>query len=394
MINFEYYNPVKIIFGVDESKRIGEVASQIGKTALVLSYDNINFMRKLIDNINELIAESGMKVFNLFNVTANPMMSQVKAGIEICRENNVDVIIAVGGGSVMDAAKTIGIGAKYDGDPWDMFVHGNNDPYIPVDTIPTIMIPTLPATSSEMNNIAVITNDETVEKSYIFNNIVYPKISIVDPKLTCSLPPYQTACGGVDAISHMMEAYFNCVPDTPFQDRLQEGSIITIMELLPQVLKDPNNTSIRASIQWASTLAWNGWLQAGAAPASPMHQIGHVLSSRFGVTHGASLGIVMPGFFKYVCGRRIERFAQFGERVLFLNEASQKETAYKAIEMFEKFIDSVGVQTKLSQVGITADKIEFIASEVEKISCDKEGYLPSDPPVDREDIIKILKLCL
>jgi alcohol dehydrogenase YqhD (iron-dependent ADH family) len=394
MENFEYYNPVKIIFGIGESKKIGEVAAEYGKSALIVSYDNISYMQDFVNGIIESLNCSNIKVFTCFNVTANPMLSQVNKGIEICQKKNIDVIIGVGGGSVMDTAKTIGVGSLYAGDVWDMFNHGRNNPIIPKETIPTIMIPTLPATSSEMNKIAVVTNDETFEKSHIYADAIYPKVSIVDPALTCSLPAYQTACGGIDAISHVMESYFNCAPDTPLQDRLQEGTIKTIVELLPKILENPGNPELRASIQWSSTLAWNGWLQAGVASRSPMHPIGHVLSARFKVTHGASLGIVMPGFFKYIYEKRTDRFAQLGKRVFDITASNDEQIALEAINTFEKFISSMGVQTRLSQVGIAEDDIEIIANDVEKINCDANGYLPSNPPVNKQDIIEILKLCI
>jgi alcohol dehydrogenase YqhD (iron-dependent ADH family) len=190
-----------------------------------------------------------------------------------------------------------------------------------------------------------------------------------------------------------MEAYFNCVPDTPLQDRIQEGTVLTIMELIPKILANPYNSSYRASMQWASTLCWNGWLQAGINPGSPMHQIGHVITARFGVTHGATLGILMPSFFRYMLDRRVDRFAHFGRR-LFNLEGLDKEIAPKAIDMFEAFIASVGVQTHLSQVGICESDIEAIAADVERVSCDKDGHLPSVPPVGRKDIENILRLAL
>ena len=295
----------------------------------------------------------------------------------------------------MDTAKAIGVGVNYDGDVWDFYYSkGSEQPKpLPEKSIPTIMIPTLPATSSEMNNIAVATNDDTTEKSHICGNVLYPTASVIDPELTCTLPAYQTACGAVDAISHICEAYFNCEPDTPFQDRLQEGAVITIMELLPKILKDQLNAGLRASMQWTSALCWNGWLHAGVAPRSPMHPIGHVLSARYGVTHGASLGIVMPSFFRYVVDRRLDRFAQFGRRIFGL-EGTDRQVAYKAIDLFEKFIKESGVQTRLSQCGIAESEISVIADDVRRINCGADGCLPSNPPVNRDDIEAILRLAL
>ena len=397
MVNFELYSPVKVFFGPGERKRIGEAALSVSgtKTALLVSYEVHSFLDTLLSETAAALNAQGIQTVTCYNVTANPMISQIKAGIALCREHDVGVIIGIGGGSVMDTAKSIGVGCNYDGDVWDFFYsRGTEAPTpLPEKTIPTIMIPTLPATSSEMNNIAVATNDATTEKSHICGNVLYPAASLIDPEITCSLPAYQTACGAVDAISHICEAYFNCEPDTPFQDRLQEGAVLTIMELLPKILKDPHNADLRASMQWASALCWNGWLQAGVAPRSPMHPIGHVLSARFGVTHGASLGIVMPSFFRYVVDRRIDRFAQFGRRIFNL-VGTDEEIAHKAIDLFEQFISENGVQTRLSQVNIVESDITDIAGDVERINCGADGCLPSNPPVNRADIEAILRLAL
>lgn len=397
MVNFELYSPVRVFFGAGERKRIGQVAKTVtnAKTALVVSYAQHDFFKSVLDGVEKALNDNGIKTVTCYNVTANPMLSQINQGIKLCKENDVDVIIGVGGGSAMDTAKAISVGVYYDGDLWDCyFSKGGEQPKaLPEKSVPTIMIPTLPATSSEMNNIAVATNDLTTEKSHIMGNILYPTASVIDPELTCTLPAYQTACGAIDAISHICEAYFNCEPDTPFQDRLQEGAVVTIMELLPKILKNPSDAGLRASMQWTSALCWNGWLHAGVAPRSPMHPIGHVLSARYGVTHGASLAIVMPSFFRYVVDRRLDRFAQFGRRVFGL-EGADKEVAYKAIDLFEKFIKENGVQTRLSECNIPESEIAVIADDVRRINCDKDGYLPSNPPVNRDDIQAILRLAL
>lgn len=327
-------------------------------------------MQSTVDTVLQSLKNCGLDVTVLFAVTANLLLSQVQEGIRLCRQQAIDVIIGLGGGSAMDTAKTIGVGS-----------------------LPTVMIPTLPATSSEMNNIAVVTNAVTTEKAHICANILYPKVSLVDPVLTCSLPAYQTACGGVDAISHLMKSYFNCAPDTPLQDRLQEAAIRTILELLPQVLLEPHNTGLRANIQWSSTLEWNGWLQAGVEPRSPMHPMGHVLSARFQVTHGASLGIVMPAFFRYIRDRHLFRFAQLGRRVFDLT-SSDADVATEFIDRFEAFIASVNVPTHLAQVGIGADSLELLTDDVIRVHRGTDGVLPNDHPIYRDDILEIFNLAL
>ena len=399
MVNFTCYNPVKVVFGAGESARTGKIVKNLGKTCLVVCYEQHDFLDSLLNSICSSLEREGIRVLTHYTVTANPLLSPIHAGIEICRAEKVDFVVGVGGGSVMDSAKTIAVGACYEGDVWDMFMSRHDSSVrivTPKAALPAVMIPTLPATSSEMNNIAVVTNDKTTEKSYLQSDLIYSRISIMDPKITCSLPAYQTACGAVDAISHIMEAYFNCAPDTPLQDRLQEADVATIMDLSKKVLADPKNVALRSSIMWASTLAWNGWLQCGIAPGSPMHQIGHVLSARFGVTHGATLGIIMPAFFRYVAPQRADRFVRLGEKMLGLDlsNMTELEGAYRAIDAFEEYIASVGVQTKLSQVNIPESAFEDIANDVVRISCDANGNLPSNPPVGKEGILAVLKLAL
>lgn len=397
MVDFEFYNPVKIVFGDGASARIGELTQGFGRRALIVSYAQHAYMDDLLQRVEQALEGQGIAVTTHYVVTANPLLSHVRAGVALCRERDIAFVVGVGGGSVMDSAKAIAAGATYEGDVWGMFMSRHDQSVAvvpPTDSLPTVMIPTLPATSSEMNCIAVITNDETTEKSYVSHPLLYPKLSIMDPRITCSLPPYQTGCGCVDAISHILEAYFNCVPDTPLQDRLQEGAVVTLMELGRRVLRDPADVALRANIQWASSLAWNGWLQAGIDPGSPMHQIGHVLSARYGVTHGATLGIVMPAFFRYVAPQRADRFVQFGERMLGLDLAGMAplDGAYRAIDAFERFIEEMGVQTRLTQVNVPEADFAAIADDVVRVSCNAAGYLPSDPPVGRDGILEVLRL--
>ena len=399
MVNFELYNPVKVVFGAGESKRVGDFAKDFGENALVVSYENPTFFTELLGNIKNSLEKNSMKVFEFYKVQANPLLSHIRQAVDICRENKIDVVIGVGGGSVMDSSKIIAAGALYKDDIWKMFIsrHDIEIAVPPTETLPTIMVPTLPATSSEMNCIGVATNDETKEKAYVYDSVIYPKVSVVDPELTCSLPAFQTASGAVDAISHVLEAYFNGDQNSPVQDRTQEGLVMAIMDQLPKILKDPSNVQYRSNIQWAATLAWNGWFQAGLNAPTPMHQIGHVLSAQFNVTHGVTLAIMMPAFFRYTASlndERAGRYAIFGERIYGLKRDGRRDidVANEFIDKFEQFIISVGVPTKLSEVGITEKDFDMIADEVVRLGCDADGNLPSIPKVGRDGIIKTLQL--
>jgi alcohol dehydrogenase YqhD (iron-dependent ADH family) len=398
MENFELYNPVKIIFGPGEVSKTGEEAAKLGKKAMVVSYREHDFFADLLKSIETMLTSAGLGVVPYYEVTANPLMGQVDAAVRLCKAEDVDLIIAVGGGSAMDVAKITAAGVRYQGDLWEMIVsrHDQEVAEPPEKALPLLMVPTLPATSSEMNCGAVVTNEKIMEKSYVFAECLYPKVSIVDPSLTCSLPPFQTACGAADTISHAMETYLNGVDDTPLQDRLLEGVIITIMENVGKALEDPGNVKVRAHLQWASVIAWNGWFQAGIGGWAPMHQLGHVLSARHNVTHGASLAVVMVAWMKYLHEYRLERYVQFADRILGMdvNGKEPDAVAQAAIDQFDSFLKGIGVPTRLSDCKISENEIDPMVDDVVRISFGPDGKLNSRPPIDRKQVKAIYNLAI
>lgn len=399
MLNFELYNPVKIIFGPGESGNIGKYASEYGKKAMLVTYDVHHFFNTLLEKLNASFKDAGVEVVEFFKVKPNPRLTDIKEAIEICRNEKIDVIVALGGGSVMDSAKAIGAGVKYNDDPWKMFVsrHDKEVAVPPTDTLPTIMIPTKSATSSETNNVAVATNDITHEKAYIWANCLYPKIAIMDPEVTATLPIPDMSAGAVDAISHVLEAYLNGDQNSPVQDRVHEGLIVAVMDLIKKIRENPDDMQARASLQWASTLTWNGYLQAGLAAPTPCHQIGHVLSALYDIDHGVTLAIVMPAFFRYTSQlneERAARFAQLGYRVFRLEREGRKDidVATECIEKFTEFITSNGVPVNFKSVGIPKEDLEKIAEEVITHGCDADGNLPSIPKIGKDGLMQILNM--
>lgn len=398
MDKFEYYNPVRVICGLGESARVGQEAAKLGKRALLVSYQEHGFFNTLLENIQTQLRSEGVEVETLYAITANPMLSQIRQGVELCRKHKLDLVIAVGGGSVMDAAKAIAAGVLYPHGLWKMF-NSRHDVAVaipPEQSLPTLMVPTLPATSSEMNCIAVATNDDTAEKSYIYHEILYPNVSIIDPRLTCGLPKFQTACGAADAISHVMESYFNGTDDTPLQDRLHEGIILTIMDLVQKILRDPGNESLRMSIQWAATLAWNGWMQCGVSPLTPMHHLGHILSARHNITHGATLTIIMPAWMKHGYRHHLDRYVQFAERIFSIPTAGRDKeaVAWEAIDRFEAFLKSLELPIRLSDVDIKADEIDFMTEEAARTAFTADGVLAGRPALDRSGVKAVYTLAL
>lgn len=403
MQNFNLYNPVNVLFGPGESKKIGESAKKLGNKALLVTYENPTFFEQLLKDVRASLTQSGVSYIEFFHIQANPLLSEIKQAIAVCREQDVELCIGIGGGSVMDATKAIAAGVKYPNDPWNMFVsrHDKEVAVPPTETLPTIMVPTLPATSSEMNCVAVATNDETKEKAYIWTPVIFPKISIMDPELTCSLPDFQTAVGAVDAMSHVLEAYLNGDQFSPLQDRLHEGILVTIMSELRAVLADPKNVDHRANIQWASTLAWNGYIQAGLNAPTPMHQMGHVLSALYNTTHGVTLAIGMNAYFRYTCNlneERSARFALLGSKIFGIDRVAMgdKAAARETVDRIIAFMDEVHVPYTLTAAGVPTDDatLEMIADNIVMHGCDANGNLPSIPPIGKDGILQILHMAI
>jgi alcohol dehydrogenase YqhD (iron-dependent ADH family) len=398
MNNFEFYNPVRVIFGAGSVKQISQETKKIGTNALLVTYSDHKFLDPLIERIEKSLSDVGVKLTKYYGVSVNPKMSEVEEGIKLSKECGAELLIGLGGGSAMDATKTIAAGTLYKGDLWNMVFsrHDNSKKIDPPEVaLPTIMIPTLPATGSEMNPTAVITNEKVNEKSYTWSPCLYPKVSIVDPELTTSLPPFQSACGAADTIAHVLEFYLMGFEDAFLNNRIQEGVMLTVLEYFPHVRKNSNDISARSHLQWASIVALNGWSQPGDS-WTPMHQLGHVLSARTNCAHGASLTIVMPAWMKYYYKTNIEQYGKFAQRVFGVDPVglSPEQLALEGIGRFEKTLIEWGLPTRLSEIGLSEDKIESITSDVVRVSFRNDGLMLSRPMATRDDIVNVFKLAL
>lgn len=392
MEDFVYYNPVKVIFGAGKVDAVGEETSLCGKKAMLVSYAEHDFFNSVIDRIHTSLNKAGVECVDFFSVQANPRLSACRKGVEICREEGVDVVIGLGGGSAMDSAKVIAAGAVYPHDVEKMiyFSHSNVTTIPPEKTLPTVMIPTLPATGSEMNNTAVVTDDATKRKSYIWHSCLYPVAAIMDPELVCTLPAYQTACGAFDIIAHCIEAYLNGAPGYNFtvQNRMAEGVVKSVLDNLPIVRDDPSNVQARGALLWASSIGLNGWLTSGTFAFTPMHQMGHVLSARYDATHGATLACMMPAWMRYFANRPDnENYVKLAYRLFDKNLLS-------AADDFEDLMKSYGVQTRISAWGVTEEDIESLTDGVVEVSFGPDGLLNGHPKMSREDIAAIYRLAL
>ena len=393
MNNFDFYNPVNVVFGEGVLKSLGEKTKIYGKKAVLVSYTDISFFGDLFDVLHKSLTNNGVSYVDYLGVEANPTIAQAKAGIRVCQDFDADVVIGVGGGSAMDCAKVIAAGVKYPHDLTKMiaFSHSDGNQIPPTEALPMIMIPTLPATGSEMNPTAVITDEETQRKSYVWQpDCLYAKVALVDPTLSKTLPAYQTACGAFDTIAHTLEGYFNGEQgiNLDLQDRLQEGLVRTVLDNIPKVLDDPTDIQTRGVMQWASAIALNGWVLSGTYTWAPMHQFGHVLSTRYKATHGATLSVIMIAWLKYWQKRNDnQRYVQFAQRI-FGCELSE------AIEKFEKMIAEAGVQTRIADFGATEDDIDMLVDDVVRISFGTDGLLASVPPIGKKDVKEIYTIAL
>jgi len=397
MYTFEFYNPVRVIFGAGKIDCAGTEAAKLGKKALLVSYEEHSFMSDLLDKVRELIRAEGVETVDFFKVRDNPEVAMVADGAELARGEGCDCVVAVGGGSVMDAAKAIAAGVCYEGDLWNMVYHrhdgsGGDQISPPSEALDMLMIPTLPATGSEMNMCSVLSNAALKEKSYIWAECIFPKAAIIDPELTVSLPPELTACAAADTISHVLEIYINSQPDTPLQHYFQEGVMRTVIENVTRALDDPTDLEARANLQWASTCAINGWAYPGDG-WTPMHQVGHQLTARHGVNHGASLSIIMPAWMETFKGRRPDQYLRFAKRVMDVDPAgkSDQEIIDEGVAKFRGFLETIGAPTRLSALGVSEDDLGEIIDGVARVSFGADGNLACNPPVSRDDILAVLR---
>ena len=396
-MNFEFQNPTRIIFGAGVLARLGETAGAYGKKALLVTGGGSVKKSGVFDRAATSLKAAGIEVVECSGVEPNPRITSVRRGGETAKRENCEMVIALGGGSVMDAAKVMAAAYYYDGDPWDMILHGQPQPHFPTKALPVITVPTLAATGSEMNMGAVISNEESREKSFVMAPCLYPQVALVDPELTLSVPRNQTAYGVCDLITHVTETYFNANGITPIQDRFAEGVILTAMEWGPKAIADGSNLEARAQIQWVASVALNGWVQAGAGGmGSPVHIIEHTLSAFHDITHAAGLSAINASWMRFAAKHNTKKFVQFAERVFGLKAKGpdDMDCALEGIRRFEEFLKSIDCPTSLSELGIDDSMFEKYAKETVRILNDGQGNLPAYPPMSEADIVGVLKAAL
>jgi len=395
-MQFEFYNPTQLIFGTGTLSKLGEVVRKYGKKALIVTGGGSINRNGVFNRAEASLKESGIDFAEYDGVEPNPRITTVRIGAEMARYEACDVIIALGGGSTMDASKIIAAAFYYNGDPWDLIGHGQENWVIPTQALPVITVPTLAATGSEMNNGAVINNDDTKVKSFVQADCLFPKVALVDPELTITVPKDQTAYGVCDIITHVTEGYFNGVDGTPIQDRFAEGVIINAMEWGQKAVVDGSDLEARAQVQWASIVALNGWVQAGVQMLPPVHMIEHALSAHHDITHGAGLAVVNPAWMRFAARYNPTKFVQFAERVfgLKVSKTNNLDDALEGINHFESFLKKIDCPTRLSELGIGDELFSQYAEDAMLVLNDGNGHLLGRPPMSKTDIIEMLRTAL
>jgi alcohol dehydrogenase len=388
MRNFSFHNPTKILFGKGMIEQLGEQVRPYGRNVLLV-YGGGSIKRMgLYESVIKQLASIDANVVELPGIEPNPRVTSVRKGIELCREHKIDFILAVGGGSVIDAAKAMAVGVPYEGDVWDFF---ENKAKV-TGGLPLGSVLTLAATGSEMNGSFVITDWEHNLKKGQGSIYAYPQFSILDPTYTFTVPKDQTANGIVDMMAHVFEQYFSKTPDTPLQERFCESILQTVIENGSHAIEEPENYEARANLLWCGTMALNGGqISLGMENDWASHGIEHEISAIYDIPHGAGLSIVFPNWMKYVYKERVDRFVQFAVRVWGIDPAgkSDDEVALAGIEATRAYFTSVGAPSSLAHYGIGDENIGRMAKEAVRF-----GPIGSFKKLHEEDVKNILTMCL
>lgn len=390
MNNFVYDIPVKVYFGENQLHHLSEELAKYGKRVL-LTYGGGSIKRSgLYDAVVEEINKAGMELFELSGIEPNPRIDSVRRGAQMCKEHNIDVLLAVGGGSTIDATKFMAAGAMVDHDPWDFF----NEKWAPITrALPIISVLTLSATGSEMDAGGVISNPETNDKlGRVERPVLLPKVSFLDPTVTYTVSPYQTACGAADMLSHIFEVYFNMNQDLYMLDCFMEGMMKTIIKYAPIAMKEPCNYEARANLMWTSSWAINGFIDGGKQQAWSCHPMEHEVSAYYDITHGLGLAIITPRWMEYCLDENtVSKYVQFGVNVFGI-DANQPamDIAHQSIEKVKEFLfGTLGLTSTFTALGINDEYIPTMARK----AC-RGGVLPGFVSLNQNDIEVIFRNCL
>ncbi|MCI2057213.1 MAG: iron-containing alcohol dehydrogenase [Oscillibacter sp.] len=390
MNNFTFYAPTMFEFGDGAEKKAGELVRRFGGSKVLLVYGGGSVLRNgSYAAVTASLSEAGIPFAELSGIHANPRSGKVYEGIDLCRKEGIDFLLALGGGSVIDTAKAIGVGALYDGDFWDFFTGAA----AVEQTLPVGVVLTISAAGSEGSDSCVITNENgNLKWGMKKSDLIRPKFAVLNPRFTCSLPSYQTASGITDMMAHICERYFTNTTDVEVTDRIAEGLLRTIIEAAPKVMENPDDYAARANIMWSGMLAHNSSCGVGREEDWASHQIEHELSALYDCAHGAGLAVIMPAWMEYVMPHDVVRFAQFAVRVwgCEMDFADPENTAREGIKRFCSFLHSIGMPITFEEIGAHAEDIDrMVAHRAEKPSGFPFGNFVKIYEADMAEILRL-----
>jgi len=383
MENFIYYNKTKIIFGKDVEKDCGQECAKYGKKVLVHYGGGSVIKSGLLDRVIESLEKAGLTIYQLGGVVPNPRLSLVYEGVKLVKEKKIDIVLAVGGGSVIDSGKAIALGSKYDGDVWDFYIGKAT----PKDILPIGTVLTIPAAGSESSYSTVITNDEMGLKRSFRNDINRPLFSFLDPKIIATVPKKQQIAGICDMYSHVVERYFTSVEHVELTNQLCEATFRSIILEAPNYLKDPSDYDAASEIMWTAAFAHNSILETGRIADWGTHSIEHELSAEYDITHGLGIAIMLPAWMKYVYKKNLPLFARYARNVYGIEENDDEKAALLGIEATKNFFKNLGAPVSLSEVNIPKDKFQKMAHKA--VILGPVGHMVL---LKEEDIVKIYEL--
>lgn len=387
MNNFNFQSPTFFVFGKSRELETGKYIQRFGGKRVLIHYGGGSVVKSgLLDRVKKSLDEKAIVYVELGGAVPNPRSGLVYEGVELCKKNQIDFILAVGGGSAIDSAKAIAMGAPYEGDFWDFY----SGKQTPKSALPVATILTIAAAGSEGSNSSVITHEEGMYKRGCTSDHIRPVFSILNPELTQTLPNYQTACGATDMMAHVMERYFTNTREVEITDRLCEGILLTIIRETPRALADANDYDSRANLMWAGMVAHNDICGVGREQDWSTHNLEHELSALYDVAHGAGLAVMFPAWMKYVMSHDVMRFAQFATRVwgCEMDYQQPENTALEGIRRYEQFLQSIGMPIRFAELGAKAEDIELLVKQTQLGS----GSMGSFVKLKADDIRTIYKL--
>lgn len=388
MNDFNFYSPTEFVFGRGRECETGRYVKKYGGSRVLIHFGGGSAVKSgLLDKVKNSLEEEGVAYFELGGVKPNPRDTLVYEGIELCRREGIDFILAVGGGSVIDSAKGIAAGVVYEGDFWDFYCGKKVGKALPVGVVVTIS-----AAGSEGSGDSVITKEEGMLKRATGSDALRPRFSVLDPELTMTLPAYQTACGATDIMAHVFERYFTNTKEVEITDRLCEAVLMTMLRETPRVIADPKNYDARANIMWAGMVAHNNIVGVGREQDWNSHGLEHELSGLYDCAHGAGLAVIMPAWMEFVCKHDVMRFCQMATRVfgVDMDFTDPEKTAREGIRRFRTFLHSIGMPINFAELGAKEEDIPVL---VEKLGVG-DGRTGGFVHLSSEDVAEIYRIAV